>query len=209
MKAVPPAVITLWMPALFLLGLCLFLNGLPAQYWTICILIVPLLMYMNTLADIHSSDGQIRIRRWWGSIYVGENDILEMSPSMLEGIRRLRLRRFVPPWGIVYVVADWSSAALPQGAAPSANRKPKSSNRVPNLFASVLLGTSGFVLGLVLGHDLPALSITGSSARILALLSAGVLAVFFGFTWKRMPTWANMLLFSSTLIAALIWGGWA
>jgi hypothetical protein len=185
--------------------------GLPPRYWTICILILPLLAYLNTLADIHISGEQIRIRRWWGSIYICENDILEISPSILEGIRRMRVRRFVPPWGIVYFVSDWSSVVLTQVAPriPAANRGAESLNRVPNLFASVLLGASGFVLGRVLGYDLPGLSITESSARALALLTSGALAVFFAFTRKRMPTWANILLFSSTLIAALIWGGWA
>lgn len=66
MKRIPRTVITLWMPVLFLVELCLFLNGLPWQYSAICILILPLLAYMNTLADIHHSDGRVRIRRWWG-----------------------------------------------------------------------------------------------------------------------------------------------
>lgn len=209
MKNIPPAVITLWMPTMLLVGLCLFLNGQPWQYWAICVLILPLLAHMNTLADVHSSNGKVRIRRWWGTFYVNDNDILEIAPSMLEGIWRMRLRRFVLPWGIVYFVADWSSLGLPQRSAraSSLNGRAESTDRLSNLLASILLSVSGIVLGRVIRGDMPALSNAVSSARTISLLAAGTLAMAFAFTRRRMPTFSNMLLFSSTLIMGFIWGG--
>jgi hypothetical protein len=209
MKAVPAPVLTLWIPALFVVGLCLFLNGEPPQYWTICVLIVPLLAYMNTLAEIHSSDGQIRIKRWWGSIRVAESEILEVSPSILEGIGRLRLRRFVPPWGIIYFLADLSSIEVPKNHARARrnNRPITPRERMPHLIASVLLAAAGFVFGRMLGRDFHALWIKGFSAATAALTMSASLAVVFGLTRRRTPTVANVLLFLATSIAALVHNG--
>ena len=206
MKGVPVPVITLWMPALFFAGLYLFLNGLPPQYWVIGIPVLALLGFMNTLAEIHSEDKQIRIRRWWGSVCVNKSEIVDISPSVLQGIGRLRVRRFMPPWGIIYFVADWSSVEVAhtsvavRHAIPAVNPR----ERVLNLVGSVLLGASGFVLGRMLNDDFHKLSIENPSVSILALTTSAALMVFFALVRKRRGTLANMLLFVAMLIAALV-----
>ncbi len=205
MKTVSSAVLTLWMPVLFLAGLCLFLNGLPLPYWLICVPILPLLAYMNTLAEVHSCDGQICVRRWWGSVYFRESEVLEISPAMLGGIGRLRLRRFTPPWGVIYFVADWSNVATPQtAAAPSSDESVTPGWHIPDVIASILMGTSGFVLGRALSGDLLKPLIGRGTLSILAAAISLGLAALFAVSRRRRPTLANTLLFLATLLAALI-----
>ena len=198
MKDVSPAVVTLWMPAFFLLGLYLFLNGMPAQYWSICVPLVPLLVYMNTLAEVHSSGGQLRIRRWWGSMYIAKSEVLDISPSMLQGIRRLHCRRFMPPWGVFYFVADWSALELPS------NQSPPTRERVPDVLASLLMGGSGFVVGKMLSGEFGTLSVKETSANILVLTIAGSLGVLFLLSRRKMPVLANALLYLAGLIVAFV-----
>jgi hypothetical protein len=206
MKAIPASVLTLWMPAFLGIGVSLFLVGQPLEYWSICILIVPLLAYMNTLARIHGCDGKIRITRWWGSIYVSQSEILDISPCMLEGIGRLRLRRFVAPWGSIYFLSDWSNIEIPQSGprTQAINRADDVRKNVSSLIASVLLGLSGFVLGRVLGNDFHALSTKVSAVAAAALTTSASLAVLFALTRKRAPVLANVLLFCAMLVVALV-----
>src|SRR5690348_9372966 len=112
MRNIPPSVITLWIPIIFAVELFLFLNGPHPQYWFIGVPALTLLGFMNTLAEVHRAGKQVRIQRWWGAIHVDKDEIIEISPSWLEGITRLRVRRFLPPWGVVYFVTDWSSNEL-------------------------------------------------------------------------------------------------
>ena len=184
MKDVSPTVVTLWMPAFFLLGMYLFLNGMPAQYWSICVPLVPLLVYMNTLAEIHSSGGKLRIRRWWGSMYIAKSEVLDISPSMLQGIGRLHCRRFMPPWGVIYFVTDWSTLELPERKESSKPSAP-TRERVPDVLASLLMGGSGFVVGKMLSGEFGTLSVKGTSANILVLTIAGSLGVLFLLTVGR------------------------
>lgn len=168
MRRVPPAVITLWIPALCSAGLFLFLNGLEPQYWVICIAGLPLLGFMNTLAEVRRHGKQIRIRRWWGSISVDESDIVDISRSVLQGIGRLRVRRCVPPWGVVYFVADWSNVEVLHDSVTVRQADPPVNfrSRAADLFAAVLLAASGFVLGRMLIGDFHKFSIARASSSI-------------------------------------------
>jgi hypothetical protein len=206
MKDVPPTVVTLWMPAFFLLGMYLFLNGMRAQYWSICVPLVPLLAYMNTLAEIHSSGGKLRIKRWWGSVYIAKSEVLDISPSMLQGIGRLHFRRFMPPWGVIYFVTDWSTLELPEAPSELLSSKPAvaTRERVPDVLASVLMGGSGFVVGKMLSGEFRTLSVEGTLANILALTIAGALGTSFLLTRKKTPTLANVLLYLAALIVAFV-----
>jgi hypothetical protein len=206
MKGVPAAVITLWMPALCSTGLFLFLNGLEPQYWVICIAVLPVLGFMNTLAEVRRQGKQIRIRRWWGSISVDESDIVDISRSVLQGIGRLRVRRFMPPWGVIYFVADWSNVEVLHDSITVRQVDPPVDlrSRVADLFAAVLIAASGFALGRMLISDFHKFSIARLSSSILALTISALLAVLFIFSRKRHGTLAAVLLFVATLIAALV-----
>ena len=206
MKSIPTPVIRLWMPAIFFAGLYLFLRGLSPWYWVICIPVLPLLGFMNTLAEIRREDKQIRIRQWWGSIAVDESEIVEISPSALQGISRLRVRHPMPPWGIIYFVADWSDIGdlhdpdIAIRAEQSVNRR----SRVADVASAALLGTSGFVLGRMIAGDFHNLMIAGTRLSVLAMTISIILAALFVFSRKRHGTLANILLFVATLTAALI-----
>jgi hypothetical protein len=208
MKGVPAAVITIWMPALFFAGLCLLLRGLQPRFWFICIPVIPLLGFMNTLAEIRSKEKQVRIKRWWGSICISESEILEISQSRLEGILRLRIRRFVPPWGVVYFVADWSNIETLRAGIAGRHSTPSDHprERVSNLISSVLLGISGFVLGRALTEDFHKFSIENRATSILILATSVGFAGLFAFARKRAPTLANLLLFAAMFIVALLFG---
>src|SRR5579884_2384520 len=206
MKGVPAAVITLWMPVLISAGLFIFLKGLEPQYWLIWIAILPLLVFLNTLAEVQRQDKQIHIRRWWGSMFIDETEVIDISRSALRGVGRLRLRRFMPPWGVVYFVADWSKVEMQQRSVTPRQVPPlfHLRSRVANLFSAVLFAASGFALGRMLITDFHKFLFARPLASIPALTMSALLIMLFVFLQKRNGTLANVLLFIAMLIAALV-----
>lgn len=131
-------------------------------------------------------------------MYIAKSEVLDISPSMLQGIRRLHFRRFMPPWGVIYFVADWSALEL------RSNQSAPTRESVPDVLASVLMGGSGFVVGKMLSGEFGTLSVKGTLANILVLTIAGSLGVLFLLSCRKMPALANALLYLAALVVAFV-----
>lgn len=105
----PPSVVRVWMPSLMCIGIFLFLQHMAPIYWLGGVPVVALAMFMTTLAAVHDDGRQTYVKRWWAAPRrIPGKDVLGNDESALEGIGRLRLRRFVLPWGRIYFVREWS-----------------------------------------------------------------------------------------------------
>jgi hypothetical protein len=203
---IPPILIRVWMPVLFLAMMCLFFQGMAPEYWLISLPLLLLLSFMNTLADVHDVGNTVRIKRWWTSIDVPKGDIAQIRPSFLDGIGVLQLRRFVFPWGRIYFVADWSNV----GTVDTESGKTRTSDGtkphrfVRNILASLALAVSGFISARAISANVHEFTTETLAARIAALIIAGTLFVLFAATWTRWPSFANVVLFVATWIGGLV-----
>lgn len=206
MKAIPAVVVTLWVPLVFGAGLLLLLAGEPLPYWAICVPLVPLLAYMNTLASIRVHEREIQIQRWFGSKTVPKDQIKEISPSTLEGVCRLRLRHFVAPWGSVYFVSDWSDAIVSRKSAEAevCSKGGRPPGVLPSWVGSSVLALSGFVLGRVLSNDFRALLTEEYAHGATGIAISAILAMLFVVTRKKTPVLANVMLFCAMTVAAMV-----
>ncbi|WP_180539997.1 hypothetical protein [Nevskia soli] len=206
MKAIPAVVVNLWLPLVLGAGLVLLLAGEPLPYWTICLPLLPLLAYMNTLASIRAREGEIQIQRWWGSKTVPKDQIQDISPSALEGVCRLRLRHFVAPWGSVYFVSDWSDAIVSRKNAEAEVCAQGEGTPwvLPSWVGSSALALSGFILGRVLSNDFHALLTEEYALGATGIAVSAILAVLFVVTRKRTPVLANVMLFCAMMVAAMV-----
>jgi hypothetical protein len=90
-------------------GIYLFLEHAAMIYWLLAVPVVLLATFITTLAAVHNGDGQVFVKRWWASPKrILRKDVVSTAESVLEGIGQLRLRRFVPPWGRIYFLREWS-----------------------------------------------------------------------------------------------------
>jgi hypothetical protein len=203
---VPPIVIRVWMPLLFVAIVCLFLRGMTPEYWLIALPLLLLFGFMNTLADVHDMGNIIRIKRWWNSVDVPKGEIVRIGPSFLEGIGVLQLCRFVFPWGRIYFVSDWSNV----GTVDAEPGKATSSNGinayplVRNMLASLAMAVSGFISARAISANVRGFRIETSGARTAAFGAAAVLCLVFAVTRTRTSSFANVALFVATWIGGLI-----
>lgn len=187
-----PAVVRVWMPTILGAVAYLFLHNMQPVYWLFALPLLPILIFMVTLAEVHDEGQQIYIRMLWKSNRISKKDILRSDKSFLDGIGVLRLARFVLPWGRVYFVHEWS-------------KRPVSDNNSSPLWdivASAVVAISGFIAARV--TDIRGLRIETSHARVFALVSAGVLLFLFAIARKKRPGFANFALFAATYLVGLV-----
>ena len=97
------------MPILMCAGMWLFMRDMAPIYWLFALPIIPLAAFMTTLAAVHDDGGPIFVKQWWAAPKrIPRTDVLSNGESVHGGIGKLRLRRFVLPWGGIYFVHEWS-----------------------------------------------------------------------------------------------------
>ncbi len=194
---------TVWMPGILTAIVCMFFYDAAPRYWLLALPLLLVLAFMTTLAEIHDRGGTLNVKRWWGSIEVAKQDVVESSPSFLDGISRLKLRRFVLPWGKIYFVPEWSklreTAQIETSGADSGAKGAKALAAL----ASFALAFSGFVAATAIRSRELDFRMRTSAARIEALVCVAVLGTLFLVTRKKSPSFANVVLFVATFIAGL------
>jgi hypothetical protein len=186
-----PSVLRVCMPAALVAVVCLFLLHLPLLYWLFALLLLPIVVFMVTLAEVRDEGHQVLVKMLWNSARIAKEDILKTSDSLLEGIGVLRLRRYVFPWGGIYFVREWSTRTIAE------NR-----SFWLDLLASGALAISGFVAARA--THMRGISFESSHSRILALVTAGGLCLLFLLTRKKQPSFANSALFAAAFILGLV-----
>ena len=187
----PKSVIRIWLPAVFCAEACLFLSGMSPDYWLLAVPLVPIVVFMLTLAEVHEEGRQVHIERLWGSAQISKEDVLQMGESFLDGIGMIRPKRFVFPFGRIYFVHEWST------------KKAEGENSSKwNLLASAAMAISGFFAARVV--NIHGLAFSAPHARILGLVLAGGLCTLFAATRRRKPAFANCVLFAAAYIVGLV-----
>jgi hypothetical protein len=187
----PKSVIRVWLPTFFSAGLCLFLSHMPLAYWLLALPLLPIVIFMITLADVKDEGQEILVNRLWISTHIPKGDVLATNKSFLDGIGVLHLKRFAFPFGRIYFVPEWSTKR---------HEKQNSSNW--DLLGSAALAISGFVAARAVNiHGLTAQT---PNARALALALAGALCFSFAATRQKKPGLANGMLFAAAYIMGLV-----
>jgi hypothetical protein len=187
----PKSVIRVWLPAFFSAGVCLFLSSMEPVYWLLALPLLPMLIFMVALAEVHDEGRQIYVRRLWNSTRIPKEDMLVTDKSFLDGIGVLHLKRFVFPFGRIYFVYEWSDCG-PE----------KENSSKWDLLASTAIAISGFfgaraVLFRGFAFEAP-------HSRILALAFAAALCVSFAVTRRKRLGLANCMLFAAAYIIGLV-----
>jgi hypothetical protein len=187
----PKSVIRAWLPAFFVVAVCLFLSGKSPAYWLLILPLLPILIFMIALAEVHDEGRQIQIRRLWTSFHIPKEDILGTSKSFLDGIGVLHPRRFAFPFGHIYFVYEWS------------DKGPQTKDSAKwDLLASTAMAISGFFAARVV--HIHGLGLEAPQSRILAIGLAGALCVLFAATRKKKSGFANCVLFIAAYIIGLV-----
>ena len=200
-----PFVVQVWMPIMFILGAYLFFHGMAPEYWLIGVPLLLIPAFMCTLAEVQDQGHRIQVRRLWHSIDVPKEDVATISQSFVEGIGVLRLRRFVPPWGRVYFVTDWSKlgVASPGSETERTNSRATRYSLVRRVLESLVVAISGFVAARAITAGVHDFRLQTSAMRIAAAALVGALCVLFAVARARKPSFANVVLFVATFIAGL------
>jgi len=187
----PPSVLRIWLPAMFGAMVCLFLSNMSPVYWLLVLPLLPLLIFIVALAEVHDEGRQIHVRRLWKSIYIPQEDIKKTSESFLDGIGVLHLRRFVFPIGRIYFVHEWSTRGPEKENSP-----------IWGVLASAAMAISGFIAARAV--NIPGFGFETPHARILAFVFAGALCVLFVATRRKKSGFANCMLFAAAYIVGLV-----
>ncbi len=186
-----PSVVRVWMPMIFAAVAYLFLHDMQPVFWLLALPLLPVLLFMVALAEVHDEGQQIYVKRLWKSCRILKNDVLGNNNSFIDGIGVLRLGRFVFPWGHIYFVHDWSNRPIAENISP-----------IWEILASFLLAISGFVAAQA--PDIRGLRIETLQARIIAFVLAGVLLFLFVVTRRKRQASANFALFAGTYVIGLV-----
>jgi len=187
-----PSVVRVWIPTILGATVCLFLQHMSPVYWLFASPVLLILIFMVTLAEIHDEGPNICVRLLWKSRHIPREDVLRSDRSFLDGIGVLRLRHFVFPWGPVFFVYEWSTT----------REKEEEASFFSDLLVSAVLAISGFVAARA--GDIGGLKIEAPQARILGLVSAGVLCVLFAVARRKASSFANFLLFVAAYLVGLV-----
>jgi hypothetical protein len=170
---------------------CLFLHDMAPVYWLLALPLLPILIFMVTLAEIHDEGTGIHVKMLWKSRHLPRTEVLSTNHSYLDGIGELRLRNPVFPWGRIFFVYEWSAT--------------QSRKDVPHFYsvlASAVLAISGFVAARAV--DISSFRVETSHARALALFSAGTLCALFAIARRKAPSLANSILFLAAYLVGLV-----
>ncbi len=201
-----PFLVRVWMPGLFVVMTCLFFHGMALQFWLLAVPPLLIATFMSTLAEVHDEGQRVHIKTLWSSMDVSKQDVVKTSRSFLEGIDVLHLRRFVPPWGRIYFVTDWSKTAIADAGRgkESTTSGTKSYLIIRATLESLVVALSGFFAARAIGASVRDFSIATYTARALALLSAGGLCILFAVVQRKKPSFANVALFVAAALVGLV-----
>ncbi len=200
-----PFVVQVWMPIMFILGVYLFFHGMPPEHWLIGLPLLLIPVFMCTLAEVQDQGHRIQVKRLWHSIDLAKEDVAAISQSFVEGIGVLRLRRFVPPWGRVYFVTDWSKLGVASPGSETDGTDSKSSRYsfALGMLESLVVAISGFVAARAITASVHDFRLQTSALRIGAVTLAVALCVLFAVARARRPSFANVVLFVATFIGGV------
>lgn len=187
-----PSIIRICLPAALGATACFFLWGLEPVYWLFTLPLIPVFLFMVSLAEVHDHGEQIHVQMLWTSINIEKKDIVRTRESFIEGIGILDVKRFVLPWGRIYFVHEWSTKPIQQQDSVWGG----------------LVGSSALMLsGLVAARagGIGRLRLEASHARIPAIIGTVALLLIFALTRKKMPAFANAALFVAAYMAGLVW----
>ena len=203
----PPITIRLLLPIMFSWA-CLLLGG-PSVYWLLALPLLLVTAFMTMLADVHDEGQTIRVKRWWHSIHIAKEDVVNIGPSFLDGISVLELRRFAFPWGRIYFVDEWSTVGT--AAAERAKgygtdgTKPSFRRAVRAIIESITVAVFGFVAGRGTGASIHNFRIEASTARIEAIALAAALCVAFAIARSKKSSSAPLALYVAAWITGLVY----
>lgn len=203
----PPFVVTVFMPMLCAIGVCLLCYGAPPVISLISLPLLVVIAFFATLAEVQDRGQTIRIKRWWYSKDVAKADIAKIRPSLFDGVDILQLRHPVRPWGRVFFVPSWSDAS----GGPVEEEKTKANDQRSLLDLSMravaeflLVAASGFLAGRAYSSGVFGFHVLVSSVRFEALAFAGMLLVVFAVARAKRLNVANVVLFVATFVIGLV-----
>jgi len=201
-----PFVVRVWMPILFIVGVYLFFHDTAPEYWLIALPLVLIVLFMTTLAEIHDQGHRIHVSRLWYSIDVPKEDVSGVSPSFVEGVSVMRLRRFVLPWGRIYFVNDWSkfgvvSAGRELERTEGEDRSTASFTRA--VIETLVVAISGFLAGRAFRSSFHGVIVETVALRVGSVIFALMLCVVLAIGRRSRPSFANAVLFVATLVVGL------
>jgi hypothetical protein len=204
--SVSPFVVRVWLPILLFIGLCSLFQGVAFQYWLLALPMLLVIVFMTTLAEVHYEGSRIQVKILWKSMDLPREEIVSTAQSVLDGIGVLRLRRFVPPWGRIYFVSDWSKLGVAVASDQSTAEKPKPYRLIFSMLGSIAAAISGFFATLAMRPNSPNFRIETFAMRIVAVTLVGLLCLIFGIIRYRYPAFANGVLFvAGSIIGFIHW----
>ena len=203
-----PFVVRVWIPTLFILGVCLFFHDTAPEYWLIALPLVVIVTFMTTLAEIQDEGHQVHVKMLWHSIYLPKEQVRSIAPSFVDGVSVLRLRRFMLPWGRIYFVSDWSKFGVmhPRFTEENTGHQSKHYSSVRSMIEWLVAAISGFLAGQTLRSRVHLIRIGSSALQMGALLFAATLFALFLITRRNRPNFANVLLFLFTFVVVIVFG---
>jgi hypothetical protein len=187
----PRTVVTIWAPVFFTGMMCLLLAHVSPIWWLFAAPALALVVFMTTLAEVRDEGKRVLVKSLWKSTFIPKDDVVGTSESFLEGIGVLRLRQFVPPWGRIYFVHEWSTAPVERKTAA-----------FWDLLAPTALALSGFAVARAVGTH--GFRIENRPGHIVGISSSIILCLLFVLIRRKMPSLANGLLFVGAMVVGLL-----
>ena len=170
------------------------------EYWLLGLPLLLIAIFMNTLADIQDEGQFVRLNMIWGSMSVERKNVVRTTRSFLDGIGILQLHRFVPPWGKIYFVTDWSTLGV--AAVEDINKADKHTGFMHTTFELVAMAASGFVAAWAMRSSIHDFRIETSNMRIMSIVVAGILCLVFAIARTKSRILANVGIFITATVIA-------